>query len=143
MQAKRAEEAKRAEDAKRAALEAQRRAAKEAAEREASEASKRADSGLAQEGTYRPQINALNAQSSGKPLAAGNILKAAESALNLEQGRLQKLKQFDDENQALRLRSKEDFRKYERQISKLVQQITGTKDSVRSGGSLQLFNVLC
>lgn len=71
MQAKRAEEAKRAEDAKRAALEAQRRAAKEAAEREASEASKRADSGSAQEGTYRPQINALNAQSSGKPPAAG------------------------------------------------------------------------
>ncbi|KAL6294134.1 hypothetical protein ACE6H2_002276 [Prunus campanulata] len=36
---------------------------------------------------------------------AGNILKAAESALNLEQGRLQKLKQSDDENQALKLRS--------------------------------------
>ncbi|CAL8993937.1 unnamed protein product [Prunus brigantina] len=92
-------EAKRAEDAKGAALEAQRRAANEAAEREASEASNRADSGLAHEGTYRPQINVLNAQSSGKPPAAGNILKAAESALNLEQGRLQKLKQFDDENQ--------------------------------------------
>ncbi|ONI30280.1 hypothetical protein PRUPE_1G241900 [Prunus persica] len=139
-EAKRAEEAKRGEDAKKAALEAQRRAAKEAAEREASEASKRADSGSAQEGTYRPQINALNAQSSGKPPAAGNILKAAESALNLEQGRLQKLKQFDDENQALRLRSKEDFRKYERQISKLVQQITGTKDSVRSGELVNIFN---
>ncbi|XP_020411178.1 protein GLE1 isoform X1 [Prunus persica] len=141
-EAKRAEEAKRGEDAKKAALEAQRRAAKEAAEREASEASKRADSGSAQEGTYRPQINALNAQSSGKPPAAGNILKAAESALNLEQGRLQKLKQFDDENQALRLRSKEDFRKYERQISKLVQQITGTKDSVRqkAGELVNIFN---
>ncbi|CAB4264159.1 unnamed protein product [Prunus armeniaca] len=100
--------------------------------REASEVSKRADSGSAQEGAYRPQINVSNAQSSGKPPAAGNILKAAESALNLEQGRLQKLKQFDDENQALRLRSKE---KYERQISKLVQQITGTKDSVRGLGT--------
>ncbi|KAL6269877.1 hypothetical protein ACE6H2_026788 [Prunus campanulata] len=33
----------------------------------------------------------------------GNILKAAESALNLEQGRLQQLKQSDDENQALKL----------------------------------------
>ncbi|KAH0991809.1 hypothetical protein GBA52_003292 [Prunus armeniaca] len=106
-EAKSAEEAKRAEDAKGAALEAQRRAANEAAEREASEVSKRADSGSAQEGAYRPQINVSNAQSSGKPPAAGNILKAAESALNLEQGRLQKLKQFDDENQALRLRSKE------------------------------------
>jgi hypothetical protein len=33
----------------------------------------------------------------------GNVLSAAESALNLEQGRLQKFKEIDERNQALRL----------------------------------------
>ncbi|KAM0987581.1 hypothetical protein ACFX13_011871 [Malus domestica] len=142
-EAKRVEQAKRDEDAKRAALEAQSRAAKEAAEREASEISKKADSGAAQEETNRPQINAslgpLTAQSSGKLSAAGKI-KAAESALKLEQQRLQMLKQLEEENQALTLRSNQDFAKIERQISKLIRQITGTKDSVRQKAD-ELFNI--
>ncbi|TQD82181.1 hypothetical protein C1H46_032269, partial [Malus baccata] len=142
-EAKRVEQAKRDEDAKRAALEAQSRAAKEAAEREASEISKKADSGAAQEETNRPQINAnlgpLTAQSSGKLSAAGKI-KAAESALKLEQQRLKMLKQLEEENQALTLRSNQDFAKIERQISKLIRQITGTKDSVRQKAD-ELFNI--
>ncbi|CAN6550824.1 unnamed protein product [Malus baccata var. baccata] len=142
-EAKRVEQAKRDEDAKRAALEAQSRAAKEAAEREASEISKKADSGAAQEETNRPQINAnlgpVTAQSSGKLSAAGKI-KATESALKLEQQRLKMLKQLEEENQALTLRSNQDFAKIERQISKLIRQITGTKDSVRQKAD-ELFNI--
>lgn len=38
---------------------------------------------------------------------AGKILRAAESALNLEHGRLQKLKQLDEEIQALKSSSNE------------------------------------
>lgn len=34
---------------------------------------------------------------------AGNVLRAAESALSLEQGRLQKFKEIEEINQALRL----------------------------------------
>lgn len=34
---------------------------------------------------------------------AGNVLRAAESALLLEQGRLQKFQQIEESNQALRL----------------------------------------
>ena len=36
-------------------------------------------------------------------LMAGKVLRAAESALNLEQARLQKVKEVDESNQALRL----------------------------------------
>lgn len=36
-------------------------------------------------------------------MTVGNVLRAAESALNLEQGRLQKFKEIDERNQALRL----------------------------------------
>jgi hypothetical protein len=36
-------------------------------------------------------------------VTVGNVIRAAESALNLEQGRLQQFKEIEERNQALRL----------------------------------------
>ncbi|KAK9277680.1 hypothetical protein L1049_007227 [Liquidambar formosana] len=130
-------EAKRkiAEETKIAALEAERKALKEAADREAAEIFKRAASEEAQ----KEVSGNLNAQSKGfksdvtkKVQSAGNILKVAESALKLEQGRLQKFKKLDEQKQALRLSSDQDFSDYEKKIGRWIRQITGTQESVRA-----------
>ncbi|XP_062158142.1 mRNA export factor GLE1 isoform X2 [Alnus glutinosa] len=131
----------RAEEAKRAALEAERREAKEAAEREAIATSTRVAARVAQEEAAGCQMEA-NSQTSNeskgfasdaakKSQSASNVLSAAESALNLEQGRLQKFKEIDERNQALRLTYNKDFSSYERHISRLIKQISGTKEVVR------------
>ncbi|XP_059446123.1 mRNA export factor GLE1 isoform X2 [Corylus avellana] len=142
----------RAEEAKSAALEAERREAKEAAEREATETSTRAASGVAQEEAARSQIDAnsrTSNESKGfasdaakKSQSASNVLRAAESALNLEQGRLQKFKEIDERNQALRLTYNKDFSSFERHIARLIRQISGTKEIVseKSHDIFKIFN---
>lgn len=136
-----------AEEANRVALEAERRAAKEAAEREAAEASKANTSEVSQTealgGPQATNLGVLNAQSMGSEVdklkkshsAAGSMLRAAESALNLEKERLQKLKELEERNQSLRSSSNEDFGSTERHIARLVRQIRGTKDNVRTKAS--------
>ncbi|KAL5552755.1 hypothetical protein UlMin_040156, partial [Ulmus minor] len=117
----------RAEEAKRAALEAEQKAASEAA-------------GAEREVT--PKINeileTLNAKSNGsendkskQSASMGDIVKVAESALKLEQDRLKKLKDLNEENNALGLSLNKDINRHERNISKLIRQITGTRDVVR------------
>ncbi|KAG7974685.1 hypothetical protein I3843_06G060200 [Carya illinoinensis] len=142
----------RAEEAKRAALEVERREAKEAAEREANETAAKVAAGVAQEAAAGCQLDAnsgISNESKGfpsdeskNPQSDGNVLRAAESALLLEQGRLQKLQQIEESNQALRLTHNKDFSSYERHIARLIRQISGTKEIVRekSHEIVKIFN---
>lgn len=140
----------RAEEAKRAALEAEKRAAKEAAEREAAENSKRITAGVSQDGAcgHQPDDSSViaGAQSRGSrsdgTKKLQSAVRATESALNIEQKRLQKLKELDEENQSLKLSSNEDFSGYEKDISRLIRQIRGLKDNVRTKASelVKIFN---
>lgn len=142
----------RAEEAKRAALEVERREAKEAAERVAIETSTRVAAGVAKEAAVRRQMDAISVTSNETkgfpsdakkhPQSESNVLRAAESALSLEQGRLQKFKEIEEINQALRLSNNKDFSSYERHIARLIRQISGTKDIVRekSHEIVKIFN---
>lgn len=140
-----AEAKRKAEEAKMAVLEAERKTAQEAAEKEAAEASKRVASVVPQ-GDASGQVNVssvnknLLSQGPGsnrtdKSESAADIVRAAESALNLEQGRLQKLKKLEEENQALKLSSNADFSNSERHIARLIRQIRGTQENVRTKSS--------
>ncbi|PON74648.1 GLE1-like [Trema orientale] len=135
-----------AEEAKRAALEAQRRAANEAAEREAIEASNKAAATAIQEPATNAKIKESESENTKKsalagnvaikgPMVAGDITKAAEGALKLELERLKKLKDLDEGNKALGLNVNKDYIRHERNISKLIRQITGTIDVVRQKAS--------
>lgn len=94
-----------AEEANRAALEAERIAAKEAAEKEAAKASKANTSEVPQtEASGGPNATSSRVENdkTNKSELAGNMLRAAESALKLERERLQKLKELEEINQSLR-----------------------------------------
>ncbi|RDX67028.1 Protein GLE1, partial [Mucuna pruriens] len=148
-----AEAKHRAEEAKRAALEAERKAAMEAkkqeaieaekraaaeaerrAEKEATETSKRVTSGGTQQAaghstdTASSLSNAVNKES-------GNIYRAAANALNLEHGRLQKLKELCERNQVIRSSYNKDYTRHEGHISRNIRQIRGVRDNVRSKAS--------
>ncbi|XWS69113.1 hypothetical protein CRYUN_Cryun04dG0151400 [Craigia yunnanensis] len=142
-----------AEEANRVALEAERRAAKEVAEREAANAPKANISEVSQTealgGPNATSSGVLIAQPKGSEIdktnkshSAGKMLRAAESALNLERERLQKLKEWYEINQSLRSSSNEDFGSTERHIARLIRQIRGTKDNVRTKASelIKIFN---
>ncbi|KAK9001631.1 hypothetical protein V6N11_083411 [Hibiscus sabdariffa] len=142
-----------AEEANRIALEAKRIAEKEAAEKEAGKAHKAPTSEVPQTAALRgpnaTSSGALIAQSKGsendktnKSQSAGNMLRAAESALNLERERLQKLKELEGINQSLRSSSNEDFGSTERHIARLIRQIRGTKDNVTTKATelVKIFN---
>ncbi|KAK2636620.1 hypothetical protein Ddye_031412 [Dipteronia dyeriana] len=145
-----------AEEAKRAALEAEQKASKEAADKEAAEVSKRISAGASKDEAPGRQMvdgsgtsNAQTAQSkeSGadgieKSQPAVSIIRAAESALNLEQIRSQTLKEYDEKNRSLTLSTNKDFGSHERHISRLIRQIRGTKDNVRTKASelIKIFN---
>ncbi|XP_022726258.1 protein GLE1-like isoform X2 [Durio zibethinus] len=142
-----------AEEANRVALEAERRAAKEAAEKEAAKAQKSNTSKVSQtealggpnatvSGVLIDQLKGSEIDKTNKSHSAGNTLRAAESALNLERERLQKLKELDEINQSLRSSSNEDFGSIERHIARLIRQIRGTKDNVSTKASalIKIFN---
>ncbi|KAK1578931.1 hypothetical protein Q3G72_034255 [Acer saccharum] len=143
----------RAEEAKRAALEAEQKASKEAADREAAEVSKRISAGASKDeapgrqmvgssGTLNAQSKESGADGIEESQSAVSIIRAAESALNLEQIRSQKLKECDEKNQSLTLSTNKDFSSHERHISRLIRQIRGTKDNVRTKASelIKIFN---
>lgn len=133
----------RAEEAKRAALEAEKRAAKEAAEREAAGNSKRITAGVSQDGARGHQLDDSSAIAGAQSRGSGSdgtkklqsAVRATESALNIEQKQLQKLKELDEENQSLKLSSNKDLSGYEKDISRLIRQIRGLKDNVRTKAS--------
>ncbi|CAN1329680.1 mRNA export factor GLE1 [Linum perenne] len=115
-----AEAKRRADEARIAALEAERKAKEEAAKREASK-------------TVTPvQTNS----------AAGDLVRASETALALEQGRLQKLRDLNENNQSITSRSNTNFAAQERHIARLIRQIQGIEQNVRTKASelIQIFN---
>uniref|UniRef100_A0A5B6YNB3 mRNA export factor GLE1 n=1 Tax=Davidia involucrata TaxID=16924 RepID=A0A5B6YNB3_DAVIN len=145
-------EKKRAEEAKAAALEADRRAAKEAAEKFAAETSRRAGAAVvppkeAAGHQMGASFGILNDQSKGsgsdglkKAPSAGNILKGAESALELEDKRLQIYKEIAVQNEALGLGSNKEYRSYGMQIARRIKTISGSKENVRAKAS-ELINI--
>ncbi|CAL1403717.1 unnamed protein product [Linum trigynum] len=69
------------------------------------------------------------------------IVRASASALPLEQGRLQKLKELEDQNQSLIMSmSNVNLDKHTRQIGRLIRQIRGTEENVRTKAS-ELLNI--
>ncbi|CAI0541708.1 unnamed protein product [Linum tenue] len=68
------------------------------------------------------------------------IVRASASALPLEQGRLQKLKELQDQNQSLMSMSNVNLDKHTRQIGRLIRQIRGTEENVRTKAS-ELLNI--
>ncbi|KAF5746534.1 nucleoporin GLE1-like isoform X2 [Tripterygium wilfordii] len=144
-----AEAKHRAEETRLAALEAERRVAKEAAEKEAAEASKRGTS-LSEVKASGHQVDSRSGNSNPEnrgsgstrsKQSTGNIVKAADSALLLEQGRFQKLKELDERNQSLISNSNSDFSRYEGLIARLIRQIRGTKENVSVKQS-ELVNIM-
>ncbi|XP_022151744.1 protein GLE1 isoform X2 [Momordica charantia] len=140
-----AEAKARAEEAKKAAIEAERRAMQEAAAREAAENLKKVDVGQTQE-TTESLLTTKPVNSVGQPKgpapggtnlskSLGSMIRASENALTLEKERLQKLKEVEEGNQALRLSSNKDFSSHERHIARLIRQIRGTKENVRTKAS--------
>ncbi|XP_048136461.1 mRNA export factor GLE1 isoform X2 [Rhodamnia argentea] len=146
-------EAKLREEAERAAtLEAERRA-KEAADKLAAEASERVARAVAQQEAVGLRTDGSLANSSSlsekiqsnqtkKSESASDVVKAAKSALIVEQGRLQKFKEIDEQNREIQINLNKDFSSNERHVARLIRQIRGTKDNVRSKASelLKIFN---
>lgn len=138
----------RAEEAKQAALEAERKAAMEAEKQAAKEAEKKAeaerragkDAAVTSErvtsgGTQQAdghQTDTASSLSNAETKESGNIYRAAASALNLEHGRLQKLKELQEKNQVIRSSYNKDYTCHEGHISRNIRQIRGIKDNVRS-----------
>lgn len=132
-----------AEEAKRAALEAERRAAKEAAEREAAKTAKTSDSVASKvEAVSNAQPTESEAHITKKSQSAGNIIRAATSALKLEQEREQKLKELDEKNAAVRTSTNQDFSSHERHIARVIKTIGQTEENVRKKSSelIQILN---
>ncbi|GLU21729.1 hypothetical protein SLE2022_378500 [Rubroshorea leprosula] len=135
----------RADKAERAALEAERRAAKEAAEREAANTSKSNESVPSKAEAVlstQPPPSESESDRTKKSQSAGNIIRAAKSALNLEQEREKKLKELDERNQTIRSSSNQDFISHERHIGRLIKQIRGIEENVRTKATelVQLIN---
>ncbi|XP_026412439.1 uncharacterized protein LOC113308177 [Papaver somniferum] len=99
---KRAEEARKA-----AAFEAENRRAKEAAEKEVTENAKKASEETQKREAVQTleDVNRSEPGSSGSNIlpSAGSLVRAADSALRVEVERIQKFKEVDENNQALRL----------------------------------------
>ncbi|MED6198527.1 hypothetical protein PIB30_067182 [Stylosanthes scabra] len=133
----RAEEAKRAalEAERKAAMDAKRRAAMEAEKRAAAEAERKAEKEAVEGGTTgTQQESAVHSTNDVSSLSkeSGNLYRAAASAVNLESERLQKLKELCERNQVIKSSSNQDYARYESHISRLIRQIRGVIDNVRS-----------
>ncbi|KAJ7945470.1 GLE1-like protein [Quillaja saponaria] len=142
-----------AEEAEGAAIEIERRVATEAVEREATVTSRSVASGKTQVEAVGPQTDAtsrtlraesLESRSNGTNKShseVGDVYRASANALDVEHRRLQKLKEIYERDQQLRFNSNKDYTSYERNISRFIRQISGTKDNVRSK-AIGLINIL-
>ncbi|CAN1329683.1 mRNA export factor GLE1 [Linum perenne] len=131
-----AEAKRRADEARIAALEAERKAKEEAAKREASKT-------VTPVQTNSAAVNLDTKSQTPKPIGTktsqskGDLVRASETALALEQGRLQKLRDLNENNQSITSRSNT-----ERHIARLIRQIQGIEQNVRTKASelIQIFN---
>ncbi|CAL1358532.1 unnamed protein product [Linum trigynum] len=80
------------------------------------------------------RIAALEAEKKEKEEAV-DIVRASASALPLEQGRLQKLRELEDQSQSLMSRSNMNLDKHTRPIGRLIRQIRGIEENVRTKAS--------
>ncbi|KAK4760482.1 hypothetical protein SAY87_005375 [Trapa incisa] len=130
-----AEARARAEEARKNALEVERKA-KEAADKETVDKLEKDAMTKAQQEQIKQEMIAQSKVAqpteAKKPASVDNVVKAAQSALNIEQARLQRFKEIHANNKELILKSNKDFSSNERHISRLVRQIQGIKDNVRS-----------
>ncbi|XP_010528080.1 PREDICTED: protein GLE1 isoform X2 [Tarenaya hassleriana] len=129
----------RAEEAKK---EAERKVAEEAAEQKAAE-QKAAEEKAAREKAAEISLAGSSGNLNGKTEGtSGKFVRASESALTLEEQRLKRLKELEDMNQTLTTRSNENFSSFERHISRLMRQISGTKDNVTAKATeiVKIFN---
>lgn len=137
-EAKRQAEKKRDEEAKAAALEAE-RAAKEAAVAESQR--KAAESMTASQGAV-----SRGSDSDGLNKApTGNILKGAESALKMEERRLQMYKEVVGKDVASEMDFNKEYRSHGMQMARRIKTITGTKENVRTKADelVKLMNSTC
>ncbi|CAA0197935.1 unnamed protein product [Arabidopsis thaliana] len=107
--------------------EVERKAAREVAEKEVADR-KAAEQKLAEQKAVIESVTGSSATSNAQ--AGGNSIRAAESALILENHRLKKLEELESTNQSLKSRSNENFSSFEKHIGRVIRQISGTKDSV-------------
>ncbi|GAB2297888.1 hypothetical protein Dimus_031973 [Dionaea muscipula] len=145
----RLEAAKRADDARKAALEAESKALAETAENMAKENSaKIAASGIMVHenqkdstlGIQTARSNVAASDTSGtKP--TGSIVRASESALNLEEKRRHLYLELEAKAQSLMSRSNKDFVSYERRIGRVIRQICWSVENVR-GKFKELIGIL-
>ncbi|CAL5418846.1 unnamed protein product [Camellia sinensis] len=124
-------EKKRAEEAKAAALEAAEKVAAEDLARAAAAvvAPKEATSGS---GILKDQSNKSGSDGVKKVQQAGNIIKCAESALTLEEKRLQIYKEVAVKNEALGLGASSVYGSHVSKIQRLIKQVSGTKENIRN-----------
>ncbi|CAI0394030.1 unnamed protein product [Linum tenue] len=66
---------------------------------------------------------------------AGDIVRASASALSLEQARLQKLRELENQNQSLMSMSNMNLDKHTPPIGRLIRQIRGIEENVRTKAS--------
>ncbi|KAL2903439.1 Protein GLE1 [Bienertia sinuspersici] len=133
------EAAKRAEEERKAAEEAE-KLAKEAADKLAKENSAK-EAVNAQRGTTSiSQIVSSDVPKEVK--SAGNVIRASGNALKLEEKRLQTYKELENMNQSIISGSHTDFKGKERELAKVVRQINGLIDIVRTKTTqlLKIFN---
>ncbi|KAL8106389.1 hypothetical protein AgCh_029961 [Apium graveolens] len=130
VQAKLEAEKKRAEEA----LESQRAAAEKLVAENSKKAAALAISPEATAQTVRTRVDGAE-----KAASSGAFLKAAESALKLEERRSQIYKEVVAETEALRRNV--DLRSHEMQIARRIRQISGTTESVR-GKAMELVTLI-
>ncbi|KAI4385162.1 hypothetical protein MLD38_003220 [Melastoma candidum] len=120
------------EEAKRHALEAERKE-KETADKLAAAIAQEAAARLAQESVSGSHPD------SGSAAKKSDAFKASKSALEAEQNRMLKLKEFDEMIQILKSKQvvlySKDFSSHERHMARLIRTISGTKDNVRTRAS--------
>ncbi|KAK1415752.1 hypothetical protein QVD17_31538 [Tagetes erecta] len=127
-EAKHQAEKKKEEEAKAIALEAE-RAAKEAADKAAAESQRKAAEALtASQGV----VSKGSGSSRLSKASGGNILKGAESALKMEESRLQIYNEVVGKGFASEMVSNPDYQKQGMQIARRIKTLTGTKESVRT-----------
>ncbi|CAL1415078.1 unnamed protein product [Linum trigynum] len=134
-----AEAKRRAEEARIAALEAEKKAKEEAAKREALKTVVSSEQTNATAVNTPPnqdsQSQASKSNTTKASQSAGDIVRASASALSLEQGRLQKLRELEDQNQSLMSMSNMNLGQHTRPIGRLIRQIRGIEENVRTKAS--------
>nr|GEU63383.1 protein GLE1 isoform X2 [Tanacetum cinerariifolium] len=134
-------EKKKEEGAKAAALEAE-IAAKEAADMAAAESQKKAADALT-----ASQKGVSKGSSSGgdNKATTGTVLKGAESALKLEERRLQMYNEVVGKDFDSKMASQSEYHKHGMQMARHIKTITGSKENVRSKANelLKLMNSTC